>query len=106
MNTEVMPNLPKGSIGPIVNSSFGDVTALILSISSPSKDYSELESYLDKVEDELKAIPTVAKINRSGVQQPQISVEINNQRLIDYSITPTYDYLCSTSAESDDVFGK
>lgn len=88
MNTEVMPNLPKGSIGPIVNSSFGDVTALILSISSPSKDYSELESYLDKVEDELKAIPTVAKINRSGVQQPQISVEINNQRLIDYGITP------------------
>ena len=87
MNTEVMPNLPKGSIGPIVNSSFGDVTALILSLSSPTKDYSELEGYLDKVEDELKAIPTVAKINRSGLQQPQISVEINNQKLIDYGIT-------------------
>lgn len=89
MNTEVMPNLPKGSIGPIVNSSFGDVTALILSLSSPTKDYSELEMYLDQVEDELKTIPTVAKINRSGLQQPQISVEINNQKLIDYGITPT-----------------
>lgn len=87
MNTEVMPNLPKGSIGPIVNSSFGDVTALILSLSSPTKDYSELEKYLDIVQDQLKTIPTVAKINRSGVQQPQISVEINNQKLIDYGIT-------------------
>lgn len=87
MNTEVMPNLPQGSIGPIVNSSFGDVTALILSLSSPTKDYSELEGYLDQVEDELKTIPTVAKINRSGLQQPQISVEINNQKLLDYGIT-------------------
>ncbi|WHT39307.1 efflux RND transporter permease subunit [Myroides sp. mNGS23_01] len=89
MNTEVMPNLPQGSIGPIVNSSFGDVTALILSLSSPTKEYSELEGYLDQVEDELKTLPTVAKINRSGLQQPQISVEINNQKLLDYGITTT-----------------
>ncbi|WP_413511773.1 efflux RND transporter permease subunit [Myroides odoratus] len=90
MNTEVMPTLPKGSIGPIVNSSFGDVTALILSLSSPTRDYSELEGYLDQVEDELKTIPTVAKINRSGLQQAQISVEINNQKLLDYGITSSH----------------
>jgi len=66
LNTTLRASIPSGVIGPIVNSNFGDVTAQIIAVSSSTRSYAELEQYLDKMEDVLKTIPEVSKINRSG----------------------------------------
>jgi multidrug efflux pump subunit AcrB len=69
MDANLRPKLPAGVIGPFVNSNFSDVTAMIIAVSSPIRSYAEIEKYLDKLEDGLKTIPSVSKINRSGTQK-------------------------------------
>ena len=84
LNTVVHASIPSGVIGPVVNSNFGDVTAQIIAVSSPTRSYAELESYLDKMEDVLKTIPEVSKINRSGGQRQQIYVTVDDQKMQQY----------------------
>ncbi|MGN7821322.1 efflux RND transporter permease subunit [Chitinophaga sp. 22536] len=84
LNSAAPQILPQGVIGPIVNSNFGDVTAQIITVSSPQRSYAEIEKYLDKIEDGLKTIPEVSKINRSGGQKQQLYVTIDDQKMQQY----------------------
>ncbi|WP_174395944.1 efflux RND transporter permease subunit [Flectobacillus major] len=84
LNTTLRSNIPSGVIGPVVNSNFGDVTAQIIAVSSATRSYAELEQYLDKMEDALKTIPEVSKINRSGGQKQQIYVTVDDQKMQQY----------------------
>src|SRR5690606_17624413 len=79
LNMNMAGVLPQGVLGPIVNSNFGDVVAQIITVSSPSRSYAEIEKYLDDLEDGLKTIPTVSKINRSGGQKQQVSVTVDDR---------------------------
>ncbi|SFE43885.1 Multidrug efflux pump subunit AcrB [Chitinophaga sp. CF118] len=84
LNTVLRPSLPQGVTGPVVNSNFGDVTAQIITVSSAQRSYAEIEKYLDKIEDGLKIIPEVSKINRSGGQKQQIYVTVDDQKMEQY----------------------
>ena len=84
MDANLRPKLPAGVIGPFVNSSFSDVTAMIIAVSSPIRSYAEIEKYLDKLEDGLKTIPSVSKINRSGAQKQQLYINVNDQKMQQY----------------------
>ena len=84
LNTTLRSSIPSGVIGPIVNSNFGDVTAQIIAVSSSTRSYAELKQYLDKMEDALKTIPEVSKINRSGEQRQQIYVTIDDKKIQQY----------------------
>lgn len=84
LNATLRQSLPEGVVGPVVNSSFGDVTAQIITVSSPQRSYAEIEEYLDEIEDQLKVIPEVSKINRSGGQRQQIYVTIDDQKMQQY----------------------
>ncbi|MBD1262216.1 efflux RND transporter permease subunit [Maribacter polysiphoniae] len=83
LNTTFRMNytLPNGMVGPIVNSNFGDVVAQMITVSAPGRNYAEIESYLDKLEDGLKTINETSKINRYGEQKEQIYVTLNNEKL-------------------------
>lgn len=81
LNVNMAQALPQGVAGPVVNSNFGDVTAQIITVSSPQRGYAELDKYLDKVEDALKIIPEVSKINRSGAQKEQVYVTVDDEKL-------------------------
>ncbi|MCX2584425.1 efflux RND transporter permease subunit [Pedobacter sp. MR22-3] len=84
LNTVLHANIPSSVMGPVVNSNFGDVTAQIIAISSESRSYAELEAYVDQMEDVLKTIPEVSKINRSGGQKQQIYVTVDDKKLNQY----------------------
>lgn len=84
LNTAGAQILPSGVIGPVVNSNFGDVTAQIITVSSNQRSYTEIEDYLDKIEDGLKIIPEVSKINRSGGQRQQLYVTVDDARMLQY----------------------
>lgn len=84
LNTGMSGSLPQGVIGPIVNSNFGDVTAQIITVSSATRTYAEIEKYMDGLEDGLKVIPTVSKINRTGGQKQQIYVTLDDRKISQY----------------------
>lgn len=84
LNMNMRGVLPQGVMGPIVNSNFGDVVAQMITVSSPQRSYAEIEKYLDDLEDGLKTIPTVSKINRSGGQKQQIYIKVDNAKLRQY----------------------
>jgi multidrug efflux pump subunit AcrB len=84
LNMNMRSVLPQGILGPIVNSNFGDVVAQMITVSSSKRSYAEIEKYLDDLEDGLKTIPTVSKINRSGGQKQQIYIKVDNGKLRQY----------------------
>lgn len=84
LNSSAAQVLPRGVIGPVVNSNFGDVTAQIITVSSDQRSYAEIEKFLDQIEDGLKIIPEVSKINRSGGQKQQIYVTIDDRKMLQY----------------------
>ncbi|MFV8342553.1 efflux RND transporter permease subunit [Flavobacterium sp. XS2P39] len=89
INSVLKQNLPSGVVGPYVNSNFGDVTAQIITLSSKTRNYRDLDKYLDKVEDGIKTIPEVSKINRAGGQREQIYVTISDQKAQQYGFDIT-----------------
>jgi multidrug efflux pump subunit AcrB len=84
LNANMRQVLPQGVIGPVVNSNFGDVTAQIITVSSNQRNYAEIEEFLDKIEDRLKVIPEVSKINRAGGQKQQIYVTVDDEKMLQY----------------------
>jgi multidrug efflux pump subunit AcrB len=84
MDANLRSKLPAGVIGPFVNSSFSDVTAMIIGVSSSKRSYAEIEKYLDKLEDGIKTVPVVSKINRSGGQRQQLYINVNDQKMQQY----------------------
>lgn len=81
-----MQDLPKGVIGPIVNTDFGDTIAMLISLESDSLGYRELKSYLEKAEDRLRTLKAVSKIKRYGEQPEQITVTSYSKKLAQYGI--------------------
>lgn len=83
-------DLPKGVLGPVVRSDFGDVIAVMLSVSGDRYTADELQVYLKRMETELLRIPAVSKVKRIGEQKEKIYVTSSMQQLVQYGITPLH----------------
>ncbi|OJU41355.1 MAG: acriflavine resistance protein B, partial [Bacteroidales bacterium 45-6] len=70
----------------IVNDDFGDTSTLLLTISSKTKTYRQLEQYVDKLENKLRSVQSVSKIEKYGTQKEQITVLLDKQKLASYNI--------------------
>src|SRR3982751_1319984 len=81
-------DLPPTVQGPIVNSNFGDVVAMLLAVRGPHYGPRELREYLDRIDDAIRTIPEVSKINRLGEQREELRVSTTNARLAGFGITP------------------
>lgn len=81
-------SLPQGVLGPIVNSDFGDVVAVLLAVRGDRYGYRELRDYLERIETELLRLPALSKVKRLGQQDEKIYVTGSMQRLVQYGITP------------------
>lgn len=88
MNELGVLSMPKGVLGPIVNSEFGDVSAMLISVQGERYGYRELADYTRRIEDDLRRLPQVAKVRRLGDQQEQIYVTSTMDRLTQFGITP------------------
>ncbi|WP_054032015.1 efflux RND transporter permease subunit [Desulfatitalea tepidiphila] len=84
---ELKAELPPGVIGPIINSDFGDTVALLIAVSSQRHSYSELEDFLEIIEDELRPLAEVSKLKRYGEQAEQIYVTTDSRKLSQYGLT-------------------
>src|SRR3954470_195739 len=80
--------LPPTVQGPIVNSNFGDVVAMLLAVRGPHYGPRELRDYLDQIDDAIRTIPEVSRINRLGEQREELRVSTSNARLSGFGVTP------------------
>src|SRR3989475_8059647 len=79
---------PPGVMGPIVDSDFGDTVALLVAVHGNRYGYRELKDYVERIEDELRTIPNVAKLRHYGEQKEQIWITSSLQRVSQYFANP------------------
>src|SRR5882724_6015092 len=79
---------PPGVIGPIIDSNFGDTVALLVAVHGNRYGYRELKDYVERIEDELRTVPNVAKLRRYGEQNEQIWITSSLQRISQYFANP------------------
>lgn len=79
--------LPQGVLAVQVMDDFGDTSALLISMESEDKTYRELNDYMDELKDRLRRIEDVGRLTVYGMQQEQISIYIDAQKLSQYGIS-------------------
>ncbi|MBO1700148.1 efflux RND transporter permease subunit, partial [[Clostridium] symbiosum] len=70
----------------IANDDFGDTSALLITLESEDKTYRELQRYMETLEDRLRRIESVSNLRRYGVQNEQISVYLDPDKLAAYGL--------------------
>ena len=78
--------LPQNVVAIAVQDDFGDTSSLLITMESNEKTYRELNDYMDDLQDRLRAIKSVGRLTVSGMQQEQISVYLDNDRLAKYGL--------------------
>ena len=81
--------LPAGVAAVVTNDDFGDTSALLITLESDTRSYRELKGYMDDLSDRLRRIESVSNLRPYGVQQEQISVYADPERLAAYGIEKT-----------------
>jgi multidrug efflux pump subunit AcrB/outer membrane protein TolC len=84
--SELKMTLPAGVAALIANSDFGDTSALLITLSSDTKSYKELEEQLKKLESGVRKIPATSKIKHFGLQKEKIFVNVKPELLNEYNI--------------------
>lgn len=80
-------SLPKGVLAVMVMDDFGDTSALLVTMESDGKTYRELNDYMNDLKDRLRTVESVGRMTVTGMQKEQISVYLDNERLIHYGIS-------------------
>jgi multidrug efflux pump subunit AcrB len=94
---EFKSSLPSSVLGIQVVDDFGDTSALLITLESDSKTYRELDDYADALKDRLRRIESVGRMNVYGMQNEQISIYVDNDRLSQYGFN---DQLLATTLMS------
>lgn len=78
--------LPAGVVALVTNDDFGDTSALLITLESDTRSYRELKTYMDDLSDRLRRIESVSNLRPYGVEQEQISIYVDHDRLAAYGI--------------------
>lgn len=81
-------SLPPGVLAVVVMDDFSALTSVLVAMVSDDKGDSELQAYADDFCDRLKKIPTLSNVSVSGLQQEEIAVTVDPDRLAAYKISP------------------
>ena len=79
--------LPEGVVGTEVFDDFGETSSMLIAMDSKEKTYRQLNDYMKQLEDSLRTIDDIGRIQVYGMQKEQISVTVNNDRLSHYGLT-------------------
>ncbi|MFT6332711.1 MAG: multidrug efflux pump subunit AcrB [Lentimonas sp.] len=85
--SDVQSQLPDGTIGPIVNDDFGEVSAITISITGRGFDLSEMRDVAYDLQDKIGLMTSVSKVDLYGIQGEIIFLDFNINRLANYGIS-------------------
>ncbi len=78
--------LPSGVLAVEVISNFGDTSSILITMQSEQKTYRELNGYMDSLKDRLRSVGSIGTMDVYGMQNEQIAVELDPQRLSKYAV--------------------
>ncbi|MFB9080151.1 efflux RND transporter permease subunit [Flavobacterium procerum] len=78
--------LPSGVLAVVANDDFGDTSALLIALESDTKTYRQLKEYLEELENKLRSVESVSNLRRYGVQNEQLSIYVDKEKVASYSI--------------------
>lgn len=81
--------LPEGTVGPFVNSDFGDVAIASIAITAEGFSYREMKDVADDFRKRLYQLKGVAKVEVLGVQEERIWLEIDTRKLASIGVQLT-----------------
>jgi multidrug efflux pump subunit AcrB/outer membrane protein TolC len=83
---EMKATLPSSVLALVANSDFGDTSALLITLSSDTKSYKEMEEELKKLEAACRKITATSKIKHFGLQKEKIYINVKSELLNEYNI--------------------
>lgn len=78
--------LPSGVIALQAKDDVGDTSSILITLESEQKTYRELEKYLEELKNRLRRIDAVANLRSLGLQNEQITVYLDQNKMAQYGI--------------------
>lgn len=78
---EVEQELPEGTLGPFVNTNYGDVAIATVAVTGEGFSYAELKDAADDLRTSLYTVSGISKVSLFGVQEERIWLEIDSRKL-------------------------
>lgn len=78
---DVKPDLPDGTIGPFVNTNYGDVAIATVAVTGEGFSYADIKSSSDDLRSHLYTVEGVSKVSLYGVQEERVWLEIDSRKL-------------------------
>ncbi len=85
---DVKSELPTGTIGPMVNDTFGDTSVATIALWSDGFSMAEMHETARKVREQLNLMKGIKKVDLTGVQEERIYLEVSNAKLTQLGIDP------------------
>lgn len=82
-------SLPSGVVGPVINDRFDDVYGSIYAVTGDDYSYEEKRKYAEDIRRQLLQIQDVQKVELIGVQEQTIYVEMDQNKLARFGISPS-----------------
>jgi len=73
--------LPDGTLGPFVNTDYGDVAIATIAVTGDGFTYAETEDAAEDLQTGLYKVPGITKVTLSGHQEERVWLEIDSRRL-------------------------
>jgi multidrug efflux pump subunit AcrB len=85
---DVIPDLPEGTIGPMVDDTFGDTAVATIALWSDGFSMAEMHEVARQVREQLNLMVGIKKVDLTGVQDERIYVEVSNAKITQLGINP------------------
>lgn len=89
MVTDVWGDMPAGVVGPVINDRFDDVYGSIYAVTGDGFSYEEKRAYAEALRQRMLRIEDVQKVELLGVQEQAIYVEMDQNKLASFGMSPT-----------------
>lgn len=86
--SEAGAGFPPGTQGPFVDDNFGRVAVASIAVTAPGYSMSEMRGPLKRLRDQLGGLPGIGQVTLHGVQEQQLSIDFNPQRLAGLGLSP------------------
>ncbi len=85
---DVKPELPDGTIGPMVDDTFGDTSVATIALWSDGFSMAEMHEVARQIREHLNLMEGIQKVDLTGVQDERIYIEVSNAKIAQLGIKP------------------
>jgi len=86
--SDVKPELPEGTIGPMVDDTFGDTSVATIALWSDGLSMEEMHETARQIRERLNMLKGIQKVDLTGVQDERIYLDVSNAKIAQLGIDP------------------